>query len=88
MGFGYKMKTAPPAAPDQNGNFMFAADNTHFDEVNAYYHVNKIHDYFKNLGFSALDKPLPVVVHYGDSFDNAFFSPEEGKLYFGDGNVS
>jgi len=76
-----------PAAADASGNYIFAPENTHFDEVNAYYHVNKIHDFFKNnYGFSGLDRSMPVTVHYGEAYDNAFFSPMSGSIAFGDGN--
>ena len=76
-----------PAAADASGNYIYAADNTHFDEVNAYYHVNKMHDFFKdNYGFSGLDRSMPVTVHYGDAYDNAFFSPMSGSIAFGDGS--
>ncbi|HNY12115.1 MAG TPA: M36 family metallopeptidase [Candidatus Wallbacteria bacterium] len=74
-----------PAAADASGNYIFEADNTHFDEVNAYYHTNKIHDFFKNFGFTGLDRAMEVTVHYGDNYDNAFFSPMSGSISLGDG---
>ena len=76
----------PLAAPDQSGNYIYPADNTHFDEVNAYYHVDKIHDYYKIYGFTGLDRSMTVTVHYGTAYDNAFFSPADGTLSIGDGN--
>jgi len=38
------------------------------------------------LGFHKLDRPMKATVHYKDNFDNAYFSPMEGAMYFGDGN--
>lgn len=75
-----------PASADSSGNYIFDDSNTHFDEVNAYYHINKIHDYYSQFGFSGLDRPIKVIVHYGEKYDNAFFSPSEGMLAFGDGD--
>jgi len=75
-----------PAAPNSAGNFIFAPDDTHFDEVNAYYHVNKVHDYFSQFGFTGLDRSFRVIVHYGDKYDNAFFSPMQGIIALGDGD--
>lgn len=75
-----------PATLNSTGNFLFDANDTHFDEVNAYYHVNKVHDYFSQFGFTGLDRSFKVVVHYGDKYDNAFFSPMQGIIALGDGN--
>jgi len=74
------------ALPGSDGNYIFTPENTHFDEVNAYYHVNKIHDYFSKFKFTGLDRAMRVTVHYGNSFDNAFFSPMSGGIGIGDGN--
>ncbi len=76
----------PSASLNSDGNFIYAADDTHFDEVNAYYHVNKVHDYFSQLGFTGLDRSFKVVVHYGNKYDNAFFSPMQGIIALGDGD--
>lgn len=65
----------------------YAPDNTHFDEVNMYNYMNTIHDYYKNvLGHTKLDKPLKAIVHLGDNYDNAYFSPWQQSFAFGDGN--
>lgn len=77
---------ADPAAPNADGNYTFKPEDTHFDEVNAYYHVNRIHDFFKGFGFSGLDRAMQVTVHYGDAYDNAFFSPMSGSIALGDGS--
>lgn len=75
-----------PASPDAEGDFIFAPENTHFDEVNAYFHTDKIHGFFAKYGFKGLDRPMKVTVHYGNKFDNAFFSPQTGTIALGDGN--
>ena len=66
--------------------YKYDPNDTHFDEVMVYYHMNVVHNYFKKLGFSELDKPMPATVHYGDHYDNAFFSPWSKSFAFGDGN--
>jgi len=66
--------------------YTYAPDNTHFDEVMIYYHLNKVHDYFTTLGFHLRDKPMKASVHYGTAYDNAFFSPSSDSLAFGDGS--
>lgn len=76
-----------PAAPDANGNYVYAPEDTHFDEVNVYFHLNKIHDYYaEKFGFTGLDRSMKATVHYGDAYDNAYFSPMEGGFAFGDGS--
>lgn len=66
--------------PDAEGNFIFNSNNTHFDEVCAYYYADKIHDYYSGLGFSALDKPVSIIVHCNNTLDNAFYSPIFGYI--------
>lgn len=64
---------------------IYPPENTHFDEVNIYYHINQIHSFFKKMGFNKLDSPIVAIVHYGNEYDNAFFSPFTNTLSFGDG---
>jgi|GEM_PF-2067283 len=74
------------AVLDASGNFVFEPNDTHFDEVNAYYHTNKVHDFFSQYGFTGLDRSMKVTVHYGTAYDNAYFSPMEGAIALGDGS--
>ena len=60
--------------------------DTHFDEAMMYFQLNRIHDFFKGLGFNKLDTPMQATVHYGTNYDNAYFSPWMGGFAFGDGN--
>jgi Zn-dependent metalloprotease len=78
--------------------FYFADSDTHFDEVNCYYHIDRVYNYFKDLGFRGLKvnnkhgksaTPLGQIratVHVGTQYDNAFYSPATGEIYFGDGS--
>ncbi len=71
---------------NEQNEHIYDPDNTHFDEANIYYYVNVVHDFFKNMGFDKLDQPIKATVHLGDKYDNAYFSPMENALAFGDGN--
>ena len=74
-------------ASERDGKYHYDIKSTHFDEVNVFYHLNVIHDYFKSVhGFSGLDKTMKATVHYGENYDNAYFSPWTGSFAFGDGN--
>jgi Zn-dependent metalloprotease len=75
-----------PTAVDPNNYHVYPPEDTHFDEVNVYFHVTRIHDFFKALGFGKMDFPLKTHVHYGTNFDNAFYSPQTNIIAFGDGN--
>jgi len=77
---------APPAVPNAEGNYIYAPENTNFDEVCAYYYINTIHEFNKRYNFTGLDRSIKCTVHYGDKYDNAFFSPMEGSISLGDGN--
>lgn len=68
------------------GRHVWPPENTHFDEVMAYYHINSAHDFYKGLGADeVVDKPINVAVHYGDDLDNAYYMPWAGFIVFGDG---
>lgn len=74
-------------ASETTGEYHYAPDDTHFDEVMVFHHLNRIHDYFKTeMGYAGLDKVMQATVHYGTNYDNAFFSPWSGGFCFGDGN--
>ncbi|MBU1108992.1 MAG: M36 family metallopeptidase [Candidatus Riflebacteria bacterium] len=66
---------------------LYAPDNTHFDEVNVYYNINRIHNFFSKLGCTEMNRPLKAVVHFGDKFDNAAYRPFEDVIIFGDGDL-
>ncbi|MFZ2957583.1 MAG: M36 family metallopeptidase [Candidatus Ozemobacteraceae bacterium] len=67
-------------------SFMFNASDTHFDEAQMYYFITQVHDFFGKLGYNKLDRPMKATVHYGDKYDNAYFSPQGNEMCFGDGN--
>ena len=74
-------------ASEDDGEYHYSIDDTHFDEAMVFYHINKIHDYFKDVhDFNELDKPMKATVHYGEDYDNAYYSPWSGGFAFGDGN--
>ncbi|MFZ2961235.1 MAG: M36 family metallopeptidase [Candidatus Ozemobacteraceae bacterium] len=76
-----------PCSTNQSNQHIYVATDTHFDEVMMYYHINKVHDFFKELGQIWMDKPMKAMVHYGDNYDNAYYSPWDDSMYFGDGDT-
>ncbi|MDD5090210.1 MAG: M36 family metallopeptidase [Candidatus Wallbacteria bacterium] len=74
-------------AHSPENQFVYPVENTHFDEAHMYYHLDAIHAYFKStFGYTGMDKQVTAYVHYGDNYDNAFFSPWGGYFAFGDGS--
>ena len=72
-----------------NHNFTYSTSSTHFDEVNVYYHVDDFrHNYIANLGslgFTQITAHLHSIHSHPSILDvNAWFSPSNGHLYFGD----
>jgi Zn-dependent metalloprotease len=74
-------------AHETDGTFDYEVGNTHFEEVMAYLHMTIVHNFFKNkYDFDKLDYSFPIYVHYGDNYDNAFYSPWQGIIALGDGS--
>jgi Zn-dependent metalloprotease len=74
--------------------FEASTDAPQFDEQMLYYHVTRVHDWFKSrFGFTRRDSPLAVHAHWPtigsngqvQPYNNAYFSPGSQGLYFGDG---
>jgi Zn-dependent metalloprotease len=79
-----------PEARSENGSFLYAPDDTHFDEVMAYYHVDRAGAFFRKLDPSlermmAAEGCIRAFVHAGDAMDNAYYDPSTDGIYFGDG---
>lgn len=88
--------------PDPDGNYLSVrpprnptAPGDPFAEAQMYFHVNRVHDYFKDVhGFTERDAPLRAVVNVmvgltlagtaWMSIDNAAFIPREGLAQIGD----
>ncbi len=83
-------------APDVDGNYLsvqvpedMGDPNDPFSEVQMYYHVNRVHDYFKDtIGTTTMDRPLRALVNVQGglnmggitswiAIDNAAFIPKE-----------
>ncbi len=75
-----------PGSVSTDSEHIYDPDNTHFDEAMIYYHITKIHDYHKALGNPHMDHSMKATVHVGDKYDNAYYSPWEDAMSFGDGN--
>jgi Zn-dependent metalloprotease len=78
--------------PDRK--FNFSEDDARLSEAMAYYHMNRVHDHWRNVGFHGLDAKAPVFVNIqtvqGAGWDNAQYLrssqfPITGVFIFGAG---
>ncbi len=68
-------------------NFRFDREDDRFEEVMAYYHIDRQARYIRELGFEDLP-PTPQSVNVnGIADDVSFFSPGTGIITFGSGGV-
>lgn len=75
-------------AYSQTLSYLYSADDLHFEEVMAYYHITEAQRWLRALGFEpALSDPQQVVVH-ATGFDASWFSLVTGKIHLGDGGVN
>lgn len=89
---GYLCKEVQTALPAADGNYIHikppALDsdpNDSFAEVQMYYHVNRVHDYFKDeLGLTNLERidALPNVQIYTNALASRFLGQPEGWFPF------
>lgn len=80
-----------PPASSQNGEFYYSRDQSQWEDVMVYYHVDTYQRYIQSLGFTNLwgDRPLQADPHGSGNNDNSFFIPDDNnsKIIFGDGGV-
>jgi subtilisin-like proprotein convertase family protein len=86
-------RIAPPGAAD---SFLFDREQDGFEDVNAYFHIDRNQRYLQSLGYigtrAIAGYPLPVDAHAASGSDNSFFLPSAaqaglGTLFFGEGGT-
>lgn len=69
-------------------SFLFDRNQPQFEEINAFYHLTSFRQYINGLGFDSLALyPVSVDAHGMDGADQSAFSPLQGFIAYGDGNV-
>jgi subtilisin-like proprotein convertase family protein len=85
---------APPHA-DASQSLLFDRSQPQFEEVNAYFHIDRIQRYLQSLGYvgsrQLVAYAVPVDPHAANGTDNSYYvssaTPGRGALYFGDGGT-
>ncbi len=87
-------RTVPP--PDGSAKLEFNREEDGFEDVNAYFHIDRNQRYLHSLGFTGergvAAYPVPVDAHAASGADNSFFVPSaleagRGTLFFGEGGT-
>lgn len=75
-----------------NDGFHFVPGDGRSAQVNAFYHANRVHAFYRSLGVEGLDAPIPVLMRFkersGERFTNAFFDEtagDHGVIALGEG---
>ena len=71
---------------DPDGNFVVPQSSTHWAEVNAYFHVDRIHQNLKEIdpAFQGMDWPISITVHEAVGYDGAHYSPAKKEIFIRD----
>lgn len=83
------------AHADAAASLMFDRSQPQFEEVNAYFQIDRAQRYLQSLGYvgsrGVVAYPLPVDAHAANGTDNSYYLPSSisgrGELYFGDGGT-
>ena len=68
-------------------DYDYPRSDDRFEEVTAYYHIDRVQRYLQSLGFThVVSRPTPIHAHYF-AFDQSFYSFYDRGLHFGDGGV-
>src|SRR5262249_31240665 len=81
---------ANPTGRVTDGNFDYTRSQPGFEEVNAYFHVNRVQGALQGMGYTGakaiLDRPQQVIVN-AFAADNSFFNPSDKVIRYGAGGV-
>ncbi|MFH1017913.1 MAG: hypothetical protein V1798_07010 [Pseudomonadota bacterium] len=72
------------SASSAEGDYLYGLESTHFDEVQAYYGMQVGMPWLISRGYQPF-RSLPIVVHYGENYGNAYYDGDQIVLGDGDG---
>jgi zinc metalloprotease ZmpB len=84
----FEPPTIEPVHSASLNGFTYTRNESGFEDVNAYYHIDSMQRRFRSMGFTDLqDAPIWVDTHAANGQDVSYYSPEENRLGFGEGGV-
>ncbi len=84
------------APPDASGSLLFDREQDGFEDVQAYFHIDRNQRYIQSLGYTGSRAIAPYAIeidaHANSGADNSFFLPSltqlgRGTLFFGEGGT-
>lgn len=67
--------------------FNYTRDDVRFEQVMAYYHIDRTQRYIQSLGFSNVNNRQHPVKISTFSYDNSYYNPSNGTISLGRGGV-
>lgn len=74
-------------ATSANGKFLYMRADDRFEQVNAYYGIDKAQTYIQSLGFTDVNNEPQKLLIDTYSGDNSFYSPTADTITYGTGGV-
>ncbi len=81
------VRSAGTRANNASLAFNFNRSQSGFEEVNAYFHLNRAQQRIQALGFSSINNRAIIATVNDGNADNSFYSPVSKQLSFGAGGV-
>jgi Zn-dependent metalloprotease len=77
----------PNGASSASGSFLYYRENNYFEQVNAYYAVDRAQTYFRSIGFNDANAESQDIKTDAFSDDNSFYTRFNDRISFGTGGV-
>jgi len=84
---GNKKNGKAPAAYAANNVFSYTRSDDRFEQVNAYYAVDRVQSYIQGLGFTNVNNEAQELLVNTVTVDNSFYSPNKDTITLGTGGV-
>jgi subtilisin-like proprotein convertase family protein len=90
-----QLEAPSPAPADSAQSLLFDRSDPRFEEVNAYFQLDRTQRYLQSLGYVGTRRIVPYAIpvdpHAANGTDNSYYLPDaiagRGALYFGDGGT-
>ena len=84
----WESPTVPPVTAANPDSFRFNREQSGFEDVMVYYHIDNTQRYIQSLGFTNIQNlPIGVDPHGFSCEDNSHYVPSSNQLAFGEGGV-
>lgn len=75
------------SAQEPGLSYFYPSDDPRFEEVMAYYHIDRTRAWLDSLGYGMFFEKAQRVTVHASPLDNSWYSPLTGRIEYGDGGV-